>query len=217
MTFDGADYSGRVFIYPRQEGVFEGDGTSGIYLWHAQLEEGSFPTSVIPDGGAAQVTRAADSCERMLGDEFDSASSTLYAEIAEVRSDPGWFGVIEINSGDGDDRYLSFVMGSDGNLRFAIRIGGTYLFANIAIKSAPFGDSTKIAATFRKDGSCQVVVDGVLKGSAINNIGPLSPTTLNIGNRGYIDATVSLLKIKELFIYPKALTEAELITLTGGA
>jgi hypothetical protein len=217
MTFDGADYSGIVFIYPRQTGVFESDGTSGIFIWHTQLEEGSQSTSVIPDGGASQVTRAADFCVRTLGNEFNSVSSTIYAEISELRSELGFFGVIEINSGASGDRYLSFVTDNAGDLNFAITIGGTFLFSNIVIKSAPFGDSTKIAATFRKDGLCEVVVDGVLKGSATNNIGPLSPTTLNIGNRGYSDNPVSVLKIKELFIYPKALTQSELITLTGGA
>ena len=48
--------------------TYTGDGYSGIYIWGAQVEQGSFPTSYIKTTGS-QVTRSADSAE-MTGTNF---------------------------------------------------------------------------------------------------------------------------------------------------
>ena len=48
--------------------TYLGDGTSGIFLWGAQLEQGSFPTSYIPTT-TASVVRSADVCS-ITGSDF---------------------------------------------------------------------------------------------------------------------------------------------------
>jgi hypothetical protein len=60
-----------------------GDGTSGIYVWGAQVEAGAFPTSYIPTTSST-VTRSADNA-RMTGTNFSSwynqSEGSLYNEL----------------------------------------------------------------------------------------------------------------------------------------
>lgn len=62
---------------------FVGDGTSGVYLWGPQVEEGSFPTSYIPTSGST-VTRAADVAS-ITGTNFsrwyNQSEGTMFSDV----------------------------------------------------------------------------------------------------------------------------------------
>jgi len=70
-----------IFISVGGTTVYTGDGTSGIYLWGAQLEVGSFPTSYIPTTTAA-ATRAADVAS-ISGSNFGVSRTNLLLQSEE--------------------------------------------------------------------------------------------------------------------------------------
>jgi hypothetical protein len=60
---------------------YTGDGTSGIYVWGAQLEEGAFPTSYIPTVASTR-TRAADNASitgKNFSDWYRQDEGTVYS------------------------------------------------------------------------------------------------------------------------------------------
>ena len=92
VSFAGAAPStGTIFRVDVANGTstnYQGDGTSGIYLWGAQLEAGAFATSYIPTT-TTSLTRNADAVS-MTGTNFsDWYNATEGAFLVEVLSPKG--------------------------------------------------------------------------------------------------------------------------------
>jgi hypothetical protein len=106
--------------------VYTGDGTSGLYLWGAQLEVGAFPTSYIPTV-ASQATRAAD-IALMTGTNFSSWYNQSEGTFVSRQSRPltaiADGNVFQADDGTNNNR-LSQGTGSSGNvLNPSIIVGG---------------------------------------------------------------------------------------------
>ena len=79
-------------------------GTGSVYLWGAQLEQGSYATSYIPNyGTSAGITRSAETANG-AGDAstFNDSEGVLMAEISALAD-------------DGTNRYISLSDGSTSN------------------------------------------------------------------------------------------------------
>jgi hypothetical protein len=83
ITVTGTAATGAAQVRPVSAGGdnFAGDGTSGIYLWGAQLEAGTFPTSYIPTT-TATATRAADVAS-ISGSNFGVSRTNLLLRSEE--------------------------------------------------------------------------------------------------------------------------------------
>jgi hypothetical protein len=77
-------------LYIRNGGTlsYTGDGTSGIYIWGAQLEAGAFPTSYVRTVDA-QATRAADVAS-ITGSNFSGWNNAAGGTILARYSAGGW-------------------------------------------------------------------------------------------------------------------------------
>jgi hypothetical protein len=63
---------------------YTGDGTSGLYIWGAQLEAGAFATSYIPTTGASATRNADNLLNDALGGWYNPTISTIFMEAEHI-------------------------------------------------------------------------------------------------------------------------------------
>ena len=106
-----------------------GDGTSGIYVYGAQLEAGSFATSYIPTV-ASTVSRSAD-VATMTGTNFSSwynqSEGTIVAETALIAKSGASYGIYAVDDGTTNNAYPSFY---GTGLQANSRVAGANIFTS---------------------------------------------------------------------------------------
>lgn len=190
-----------------------GDGVSGLYLWGAQLEAGSFPTSYIPTTSAS-ATRAADVAQ-MTGANFSSW----------YRQDEGTF-VADGQVAFAGSSSRCFLSADDGtaNERHQIRFNGVSALSTICVdggvaQASPgsvagtftMGVNHATAYTYRIN-DIHAAMDGVPFTPDTAATIP-TPTQLQIGNGAGINYLSGA--IRRLTYYPKRLDNATLQALSA--
>ena len=156
--------------------TYLGDGTSGIYLWGAQIEANSFSTSYIKTTSEA-VTRAAETCNGS-GDAatFNDSEGVLMAEISALAND-GTNRQISINNNGTSNRVYLEYSSVNNRIRGIVENSG----GNQAILSAIVNDVknyTKVAIKYKQNDFSLFIngfeVDTELNGGVLVGLSELS-------------------------------------------
>jgi hypothetical protein len=204
--------------FPTSSAVsYTGDGTSGLYLWGAQLEAGSFPTSYIPTT-ASIVPRSADNAF-MTGTNFsswyNSSEGTVYMSLV-----PNYAGAtafrrflsINVSPGSGQDNVIQ-VIGIDSANQIQSALWYNSVFQAGGNLTVPSGTQGKIAYALKQNSAVLVGNGSIL----LNDTACILPTNMNrmdIGGYGGIGGYQSNGCYKRITYYPRALKPNQLQYLT---
>jgi hypothetical protein len=197
---------------------YTGDGTSGLYLWGAQLEAGAFPTSYIPTTTAA-ATRAADSAVvTPISSFYNQNEGTLFAEAsyAAVGSATSSSNRVSLHVDDttSNNRYLVYNLGTNGAGGGAIIVSGATQ-ANLSIGSTevPANTPVRLALSYKTD-DVIAAKNGTLS-SADTSASLPSVTHFRIGRTHAPTGAANINgHIHKLAYWPKRLTNTLLEQLT---
>ena len=188
-----------------------GDGTSGIYIWGAQLEEGAYPTSYIPTLSAAS-TRGADDCEKTgISSLIGQTEGTLFLEFEYTYNDSLQV-LIKANQIT-DDNSVGIEL-SYSSIRALVR-SGTSAVADIS-ETISFGKIK--AAIAYKSNDFAFYVNGVQAGTdtsgTISWEGVVDMLTIGKFNLGGADYFRSSRPFNQALLFKTRLTNTQLEELT---
>jgi len=185
---------------------YTGDGTSGIYIWGAQLEAGAFPTSYIPTV-ASQVTRSADAAS-MTGANFSSwyraDEGTIYAENQRPLGSRG-----SVSFDNGTDSQRITLSNNIDNSNTALVVVNGILQTNNT-----FGTNTAQFAKFSMSYRFNDIASAQNAGT-VNTASTASIPVVNQMRLGVASGGPGQCFYKKVAYYPARLTNANLQALTS--
>ena len=188
--------------------TYTGDGFSGIFIWGAQLEAGSFATSYIPTV-ASTVTRNADAAS-MTGTNFSSwfnnGEGTLYAEASTSAANTAKR-FAQIDSGAESNRIQIAAEASGTTKNFAVVTNSstqayTPVSASYPVKVGAGYKVNDFGASFN-GGAIQTDTSGTVPALSVMRFGAASDASENMNGC-----------LRKVSYYPAKATSAQIVGLT---
>ena len=207
IVFTGTAAPNAASVYLSPDGTsisYNGDNASGVYLWGAQLEAASFPSSYIPTTTTSAI-RQADVLTYTAGVSYPL---TVWAEFERAVDTGGGEYWAQIDDGSNNNRVL--VYGNTLDQVAAFMNSGGVTQAETAVAGAVAVNAvTKFAARFDTN-SVRGCRAGTLSTEDTSATLPAAPTRWQIGNPtpqpfGYI---------RRAAVFNSALTDAQLTAST---
>jgi hypothetical protein len=201
--------------------TYTGDGSSGVYMWGAQVEQGSFPTSYIPTT-TSTVTRTPDNVS-MVGENFSSwynqSEGTLFfigsnQYVSTTNGNAKGFVVINDSSAntriDFRQRIIYSILSSNGT-----NVSWSGISTPTDITDITDSSFQKVGMTYSSNSHAQAQ-NGYLTRTSTTPIEPINATRLAFFVRDGQTSPVGEVggHIAQLTYYPNRLSNSQLITLT---
>ena len=190
--------------------VFTSNDATSCLMYGCQVEEGSYPTSIIPTSGST-VTRNQDQFTRDgIGSLINSTEGVLFVEMAAL-SDDGTGRYISISDG-GTQNVIRFYFSTNENQIVARYYVGNSVQSNFSHTLTDATIFNKIAFKY-KENDFALWVNGVEVETDTSGTVNSANTFTDI-NFNFAGANNFFGKVKQLQVFKTALTDSELATLT---
>lgn len=197
-----------------------GNNSNGIYIYGAQIEEATYPSSYIPNHGeSGGVTRAADSCSVTgASDVIGQTEGTIFAEVDwNVKPESGSpvIGILTLNNG-ANNLQNSILLGIERQSGGTNRVYCFVINSNVT-QAELFGSAItdgvyKIAVSYKENDFALYVNGSQIATDTSGSVPALSEVLL--GKRFGTDTYNTSDGIKQATLFKERLSNAELATLT---
>ena len=186
---------------------WSGDGTSGIYVFGAQVEEGGYATSYIPTSGSA-VTRLADECSQTVPDGVIGQTEGVL--FLDFKKESNGLEVWSINDGTSSNRVY---MGFNGS-NFISQVRSSDGSAQAYFTTALNNNTRYKCALAYKLNDFVLYINGVQIGTDNNGVVPLNMSKLSANASTFADAPF-FSPTNDIRLYNTILSNSELQALTS--